>query len=396
MQSSVAADRKKGDYMGQFGVLLWYEWKKIWRRKSTWITLSTIVLFSIFMAFMEETELQEGRKISGEKINDALLAEIPQAYVASDQNMKNNKQSDADAAQIGPYLQLQQIVRKIAGGYGTAEYSNVTEKELYAKRYHNILQAWEQYGLTKEEKAYWQEKEDRLHKPFTYEYFAAYDCLISMSGVYRVYLFITFLIAICISGVFTEEHERRTDQLILCSKLGRKQIYFAKIAAGGLFSAVTTAVLLLCSVLSYFYLYGTDGFTAAVQLYAPHYSQPVTMGQVFLIMAGILFLAAVLTGIFTMVLSETLRNSLVSMAFVIALMFAARLIPIPRNLRILSQVWNFIPINLLKFDAGFWDLRLVPIFFAKFTSWQFAPVLYLFLTIILVWFGKKMYCSYQV
>ncbi len=382
-------DRKKGEKMVQFGMLLWYEWKKIWRRKSTWITLSVIVLFSIFMAYMEETEQKEGRKISGEKINDALLFEMSQAYV-------DDKQSDAYAAQTGPYLQLQQIVRKMAGGYESAGTCNVTEKELYEKRYENIVQAWEQYGLTKEEKAYWQEKEDCLQKPFTYEYFAAYDRLISMSGVYRVYLFLTFLIAICISGVFTEEHERRTDQLILCSKLGRKQMYFAKIAAGGLFSVVTTTMLLLCSVFCSFYLYGTDGFTAIIQLYAPHYSQPVTIGQVFFIMAGILFLAAVLTGIFTMVLSETLRNNLASMAFVIALLFAARLIPIPRDLRILSQAWNLMPINLLKFDAGFWDLRLVPVFFARLTSWQFAPILYFLLVIIIVLFGKKIYCGYQM
>ena len=77
------------------------------------------------------------------------------------------------------------------------------------------------------------------------------------------------------------------------------------------------------------------------------------------------------------------------MAVVIAVMFLARLIPIPLMYRVISQAWNFMPINLLKFDAGFWDPRLVPVFGLKLTSWQFVPAVYILLSIVFLYAGKR-------
>ena len=39
-------------------------------------------------------------------------------------------------------------------------------------------------------------------------------------------------------------------------------------------------------------------------------------------------------------------------------------------LRGMSQIWNYFPMNLLKIDQGFLDVRLVNIFGVKLTSWD--------------------------
>ena len=100
--------------------------------------------------------------------------------------------------------------------------------------------------------------------------------------------------------------------------------------------------------------------------------------------------------IFTMLLAEVLRNSVGAMAIVTGGMFMARTVSVPPTWGILSQLWNYLPINLLKTDEGFTDLRLVHLFGMKLTTWQFAPILYLTLIAIMVWGGNKVYKKYQV
>lgn len=403
--------------MKQFGRLLHFELKKIFKRKGTWITLGILTAFSLAMhggylfgsTYVEgeflETHLEQSRierenglKLSGRKIDDTLLKEMQDAYAGiSDMDDARYMLTEEYQTKVRPYSGLYYMISDSmrVSGVQTNPFT-VTQEQFYEAREQAVIEKWEKYGLTDSEKSYWQKKEDKLEKPFTYQYSESYNYLVSMSGVYRVYLLVTFLIGICMSGVFTEEHGRKTDQLILCSRLGRKQVYFAKIAAGSLFGLFSTVILLLLIVIIEFAVDGTEGFSAAVQLFASHSSETLTIGQIFLIMVGILLFSSALTCIFTMVLSEITRSNIASMAVVIAGMFIARLLAIPYTYRVLSQAWNYIPINLLKFDAGFWDLRLIPLFGLKLTSWQAAPVLYVVFGILLVLIGKKAYCGYQV
>ena len=51
----------------------------------------------------------------------------------------------------------------------------------------------------------------------------------------------------------------------------------------------------------------------------------------------------------------------------------ARMVSVSASWGIFSQLWNYLPINMLKVDEGFCDLRLVHLFGTKLTTWQFAP-----------------------
>ena len=408
--------KKEDNILKQFCRLTCFEWKKIWKRKSTWITLGILLLFYLVMdgaylfgstyidgEFLEtrvegtEIDIENGRRLSGRKIDDELLKEIQQVLqTKSDTEDKRFKLTEEYQTKIRPYEGVYKIVNEMLYGSSVNLKNGVTQEQLYDIRQEKINLIWDQYHLSNSEKSYWQKKEDHLEKPITYEYADGYSYLIDMSGVYRVCLMTTFLIAICMSIVFTEEHGRKTDQLILCSKLGRRQIYYAKIAAGSLFSFVVTVFCLLCTVFGAFMMFGMDGFNAKVQLIVSYYSESITMGQILLIMTGILLLSSVVTAIFTMVLSEITSSNMASMSVVVALLFIARLVPIPNTYRVLSQLWNLQPINLLKYDAGFFDLRLVPVFGMKFTIWQVAPVFYVILGILLLMLGKRVYCRYQV
>ena len=394
--------------MRQFRTLFYYEIKKITQRKNTWITFGALLVlfFGLFAGrqlgstyidgeFLETkkegfaTDRENGLKLSGRKLDDTLFAEVKTAYaLAEDKDIKYFLTEEYQDS-IRPYRGIYDIIRF------NSELSAVTEENFYAAREAALKESQDDFKLSEAEKEYWQKKEEKVTKPFTYQYADAYWYLDSMNGVYMILLMVSFMLAICMSNVFTEEHGRKTDQLILCSRLGRKETYFAKILAGSVFSFAAGLLFLVIVTVGAFITFGAEGFSAVLQLAAPNYSYPLTMGRVFLVMAGLLLLACILTGIFAMVFSEITKSSIGTMATVIAILFLARLVPVPPDWRLL-QIVNFFPINMLKLDAGFTDMRLVSIFGLKFTSWQFAPILYILLIVLLFFTGKKVYCRFQV
>ncbi len=401
--------------MRQFKTLLYFEMKKILMRKSTWITFGIFIAGSIFLMCVVffgstyidgeflETHMQGfaidkeyGEKLSGRKVDAALLKEMQQAY----KNTGNEKEkgymlTDEYQFNIRPYSQVYTFVRELSR---QAEINplTITEEEFYQSRTNFQKEQWEQYHLTEKEQEYWQDKEENLEKPFIFQYATAYNNLLDMNGFYMICLTVTFILAVCLSSVFAEEHERRTDQMILCSRFGRSRLYFAKILAGSIVSFAGSLLFFIFLLAENFIAYGTEGFTAAIQLFIPAYSYSISIGGCFFILSGILFLSCILTGIFIMMLSELIHSKIGTMAIVIIVLFAARIIPIPTDYRMFSQLWNYIPINLIKLDAGFTDIRLVSLFGFLLTSWQFAPFLYIGLAVLFIWIGKKVYCRYQV
>ncbi|MBE5960668.1 MAG: hypothetical protein E7256_04680 [Lachnospiraceae bacterium] len=402
--------------MKGMGVLVQFEIKKILRKKSTWITLTLLIIFQLVLScsnyfgsmyvngeFLEthaeaiSIEQKNGRALSGEKIDSKLLLKMQEAYAhIKGQTSEEYLGTDTYNNVVRPYGGIKRTVVSITSEAGL-DFLTVREEEFYQARKDVTAMWWEANRLTEGERQYWMNEEEHLLKPFVYQYADAYDNLLEMTGSYIICMLVTFFLAVCISGVFAEEHVKRTDQLILCTKNGRRKLYFAKLIAGGIITFGTTALFVAIVIGCNFAIYGSDGFTAMVQVVClPWYSGNMTMGQAFLILTGLLFLALILIGILAMVLGELLKSSMAAMAILIAVTFLARIISIPYMFRGLSHAWNFIPINLLKADQGFFDPRLISVFGVFLTNWQFAPFLYLTLGILIVFIGKGAYCKCQV
>ena len=273
--------------MRQFKTLLYFEMKKILMRKSTWITFGIFIAGSIFLMcvvffgstyidgeFLEThmegfaIDKEYGQRLSGRKIDAALLKEMQEAY----KNTGNEKEkgymlTDEYQFNIRPYSQVYTFVRELSR---QAEINplTITEEEFYQSRTNFQKEQWEQYHLTEKEQEYWQDKEENLEKPFIFQYATAYNNLLDMNGFYMICLTVTFILAVCLSSVFAEEHERRTDQMILCSRFGRSRLYFAKILAGSIVSFAGSLLFFIFLLAENFIAYGTEGFTAAIQFFS--------------------------------------------------------------------------------------------------------------------------------
>lgn len=197
--------------------------------------------------------------------------------------------------------------------------------------------------------------------------------------------------------VFPEEHMRRTDQLMLSSVLGKNTVYWAKIWAGVSVSVIATLLMVVLIVALSLGIYGTEGFQAAFQLYPSHnmYPWPLTMGQACLIAYGMVFITAVLSGMFVMVLSELLHSNIATLSVSVGIIIAGMICSIPNQYRVLAQIWNWLPMTFLDSWSVF-DIRLLTVFGHSFVSWQAIPVFYILSSIGLAVFGKHFYKGYQV
>lgn len=354
-----------------------------------------------------------GRMLSGRRLDDILLSEMRKAY-ENEQVLEYKSKTEQSGFYenthstivTGIYIDDGRTAEEIIEGrdryeeiysfaaqiVGYVDANSVSEEELYNSRRESIAAQNASQQLTTEEYAYWEKQEAKIESPFLYEYhFSAMRIFIQAN--FLTYLWI-FAIAICLSGVFPEEHLRRTDQLILSSRYGRKTSYLAKLAAGVSFGAGAVMLFYAFSTLVILIIYGADGFHAALQLVLWQSSRALSFGGASLMLFFISLTAALVCSIFTMFLSEGLKNSVATLGIMTGgtlLLFFIRDFPY----RTVSQFFKLLPTKLID-DSSFMENRLFGIFGKYFTNFQAGPVLYLLLAAVLAWIGYRMYRGYQV
>lgn len=382
--------------MNWLGRLYFYEIKKIMCRKMVWIVGIIMVLLCVFVSISdlistsygegnngyERTEItkQYARNLSGRNIDDDLLQEMQESYR---EEMKDEK--------VREYLPIYLFVQDITGNDDLSQ--ELDADELYLERQKSIDQNRADQMLTEKEIEFWKEKELQIEIPITYEYTDGWSNL--WVYVSTINFMLLLMLAICLSNVFSMEHSRKTDAIILCSQYGRKQLYIAKILAGVTFALVASIVLFGTTAISSLVVYGIDGFNAALQSAFPMSSWTTSIGESILILFFTLLVVSVLNSIVIMFLSELLKNSVVVMAIPVGIMLLTMMIDIPYQFRFFSQIYDLLPTNLLMVWE-LWDDRLVPLFGEYLTNFQIAPIIYFVIAILLFIAGKRIYQKYQI
>lgn len=393
--------------MNNFGRLYGYELKKILKGRMVWILAAIMLLiitFSIIAELLGSYYVDEVRvdsyyhmsqmdkayqkALSGQEVNQKLLDEMTDSYrqIPSEQTKHQTYPR--------PYRAILKLVSKLTGMDATESLSwKAVEDDLYAKHQAMLERSWEGSSLTQAEKNFWQQQENRVTKPLRFFYNNGWWILVNTLTTISIMTLV--VIAVCLSGVFADEHTRKTDQLVLCSKLGRQTLYWAKITAGISFAAGISLLFTLFAFSLAFIVYGTDGFSSALQLVYTNYSYPLSIGQAALICYALMIAAAVLTGIFTMLLSGTLHSSIGTLTVVVGIVILSMFLNISEQYRIVSQIWSYLP---SKFVAvwNIFSLWTVPLMGKHLTAWQAVPLLYAGFAALFIGIGKTVYPRYQV
>ena len=215
------------------------------------------------------------------------------------------------------------------------------------------------------------------------------------SELQTVGILVLMVIAISLSGIFSDEHLRKTDQLILSSSLGKTKLYQAKIAAGIAFSASVALLFIAVTFLLTLLLFGTNGFHAAFQLIYPRCPEPLTCGQALLIAYGILLIVSVTVSIFVMILSELLHSNIAALSIITGLLLSSMIISVPEQYRLLAQLWDWLPFCIIT-PWNIFGPYTLSLFGTHLPPWQAAPLLYLLAGAVIAFLGKPFYKRFQI
>ncbi|MEE0963955.1 MAG: ABC transporter permease subunit [Ruminococcus bromii] len=373
-----------------------FELRKIISRKIVWITggvlLIGLLIWGVASAVLpvnreysvsslngyeaNRAERASAEQISGKAIDQTLIDEMLLAYKDFIYNGNYNNAL--------PYLDVYDLIGNVLGTHASTEILECDSDTFYEKL-NSLLEANTPEGLT---------AGNSFNEPITYDgYFDGWRKVTDMMKF--VACMEIMFIAICLSTVFTVEHTRKTDQIILCTRLGKKKLYAAKILAG---LTVGIGFTLLLSLLMFgvvAFLYGFDGYNTILQfiLLRPF---NLTVGQAALILVALSFAGAALVSLFTMMLSELTKNSVATIGTITGVMLVTMFImEMPANLKLLSEIWYLLPSNLVSLNGAF-RYSALSIGGSTLAAYQYAPFVYVVLAIVFSTIGKVTYNRYQI
>lgn len=423
--------------MKHFAIIYYYELKKIVSRKMTWATILIMLLLilaanvsSLFLksasvdadgkityksGYEEVVETKNAAKeLAGRVIDEGLLSEMKKAYgdmqivfydkeaeegdfsviLSSSMALVKNEEDGRSREEIEKDHQIyREIYNYVINYVGYENILDIGEKKLYQVREDTIAEENLYWGLNEPEIRYWQKQEDKIEKPFLYEYKEGAGLFFARINL-LTYLWIA-LCAICLAGAFGEEHVRRTDQLILCSRHGKLPVYLARMAAGITFGIGGTVLFYLAQFMLILVIYGKSGFGAMLQLYLWMSSWAVSIGEAIMILCFVSLAGVVVCSVLTMLFSELLRNGVAALAVMLGITLFTMFVPVPIRYGLISQIYSLAPAPLLN-ETAFLDKRLFHLFGQYLTGLQMAPVFYLTMAAVLAGIGYQVYRRYQV
>lgn len=397
-----------------FMTLYHFELKKIMQRKLVWVAL-LICIACIVVAkvgnlsgdyyvdgkvvdthyHMFQVDSAYSRALSGRVIGQGLLEEMTTAYGKIPAETERYTETEEYQQYARPYSEIFQLVWRWTQSNPFYDGWQADEQGLYDARKEWQEETWTKLFLSDAEKEFWQEKEVQIDKPFTYFYHEGYTVI--LKDFETVSILMLLFTAVCLSGVFPEEHVRRTDQMILSSAKGKYIVYWAKLSAGISVSFICAVVMGIVAITVALVIYGSDGFRTAVQMYLnlATYSYPLSIGQACIIAYSIFLLTAVLSSVLVMAASELLRSSIATLALFTGVIIAGQMISIPNQYRCVAQIWQSLPMSFLS-CRGMFSQRLVVAGGYCFTVWQVVPILYVLCGVVAAVGGLRIYKRYQV
>lgn len=373
-----------------------FELRKIISRKIVWITggllLVGLLIWGVASAILPQNreysdsslngyvanraEQEAAEQISGREINQTLIDEMRPAY--------ENFIFNGNYKEALPYLDVYNLIGETLGTQASAEILECDSETFYEKL-NAQLEANIPTGLT---------ESISFDEPIVYHgYFDGWRQITDMMKLIAC-MEIMFIV-ICLSTVFTVEHTRRTDQIILCTHLGKKKLYTVKILAGLTVGIEFTILLSLLMLGIIAFLYGFDGYDTILQfvLLRPF---NLTVGQAALILVGLSFAGTVLISAFTMMLSEVTKNSIATIGIITGILLVTMFImEMPANLKLLSEIWYLLPSNLVSLNGAL-RYSMFHVGGSPLAAYQYAPIVYLVLTVIFALIGKFTYNRYQI
>ena len=364
--------------MKDFWRLTYFEYKKLFRRRSAVIGIILVYLLSIFTCVLPiigshyengaavESKYESLKRdkayaleLTGRKFDTELIMEMSEAYSHIPEGVADYSSTEEYNTYARPYSEIYRVARS---GYYSTQYpftaetaANMTQdqaEDFYEVRQENMISEMESTGAGENEISYMLEKDSQVSKPFIFSYTDGYSSLGQF--IYTAAVFLVFVIAICLAPSFSGEYASRTDQLLLTSKYGKNKLIAAKLFMGVSFSALFSLTVILIQAVITFAIYGTEGFGAPIQMIDALCCFDLTVGQAVILVMAFAVIASIYTAAMTMAMSAALRSPFPVMIAMALINFLPMIINLKGNspyLRVMQKILVLFPIRM----CNMWD-----------------------------------------
>ena len=377
----------------QFCTILFYETKKILTARTTLILFIFIAAYSVIQGKIQANQLDKfdietrdlQRSIEGRPIDDTLIAETAEAAYKLGMPFECWDYSNCT------YMKLSSWLKQIADD--NSKLTEYNAQSIYQTRDSSVSESMDSMKLTANEKEYWQTQEEALKKPIIWHYTEEINGLIST--LISLPLILLFMTTLLLSQIFAGEIKDKTDPLIKCTVGGWGDTYLAKVTAAFICTLFLNIVIEAVTALTSFFLWGKDTLSIPIQLFMPLTAYSMTIGQ--FIRAQLVMIAAtcILLTAVTCFLSEILKNPVAVMSgvfgsFLIIYIGSNR---IPYSRRAFSQLLCLLSPIYMTSESALFEYRLIGRSGHYLTALQFAPVLYIAISIALITSGYFIYTN---
>ncbi len=374
-----------------------FEYKKIFNKKSSIISLSLILLFIIISAIGNVNgssyshqhgdvsalkAMQLDREVIRSKagfIDKTLVKEAieqNQILISNEDNYIINKYGkfvtgDAYIKYVLPYENIVKIINVVfsentntlATNDGSSVFNNdpvkpidtLTEKD--ASMFYEKVQTFslrminDNIYLSQSEKYKLIQMLDEIKLPFYNDYFKGWQSFSSLVVGLGVVLLVA--ISICIAPIFASEYSTHTDQIILASKFGKNQVILAKLLTGLSFSIIVSIISFAVYLLTFLCIFGFDGYDVNLQLFSLLFAYPITMLQSVLIAIAVALFVISSFSMFVMLVSALSRSAFPVIIISFLIIFVPTLIHISITHRFAYQLVKLFPSNAVSFELIF-------------------------------------------
>lgn len=310
--------------------LIYFEGKKIVKRRSAWAAFLLLLLAVAAMAWLlisgQYYFSPEGYELSGlaaaaveKEAKHPLAGQLTPEVLAQVLQHHHEIYGDADnyadgwlddrvyVKEILPYRDILNLMMEVycPDDYELSSLTNVGLEDaagLYVARSSYIRTVLDTGDYTPAEKAAITKLESGVAEDFTYDYYKGWSTLLKQAFP-DVFLLVALAVCIVVSPIFANEYQTGGAALILSSKYGRKETVVAKIIAGTLVTTMFyVASALLCAGAILFIL-GTQGWNCDFQLLSFYSFYGLKLWQVFVLGLGLNYLVMLAVMAFTMLVS---------------------------------------------------------------------------------------------
>ena len=363
-----------------------YELKKLFFAKVNLIALMGSVIMLVVLAISSVTEVspvsrEAARELDGRTIDGQLIEEMKPAM-----RYENGSTVIEITQEYEKFVPVMDVLVAVTGY--DRDLTRLQGSAFYSLREQELEQRIAQQGLTESEKEFWLGQEAQVRKPFVYRYHSGPANL--LRSFQALGFFILLLSAVGLSGVYARETADNMNQLLLCSRYGKKELYLIKYAAGITWILTVAVALVLSVLLPYSAAYGMEGAGEMLQLVKPLSMLPYSIGRMLAVFAGIYFLAAVLFASVTMLLSVATQNALAVTCGLLGYLLIDLFAEVPDRFRPIQKIWLLRP-NAVLMNTGFSNYRLFRLAGRSFLNYQAAPVVYTVIILAALLIGRRCY-----